>query len=361
MDTIGIGFIGTGFAKKVQMPALAACEGAKIVSIASGDLENARSAAAEFGAPRFTADWRETVADPEVDLVCITTPPSMHREMALAAIEYGKHILCEKPMAMNVEEAEEMTAAAAAKPALSLIDHELRFQPGRLAAKRLLADGHLGKIRHVKTLFQAPHRGDPSLPFNWWSDAGQGGGALGAINSHIIDSLHWFLGTSISSVYCQLHTNIKDRRDVHGMAHQVTSDDEANMLVRFADAGLTDDATGLVSVSMTEGPGYTHRMEFYGERGFLRVEHDGSVFTASRGQSDWVALDVDLGKPIAGVADTGFARAFWFFAPQLVSAIRSGMSSIPEAATFGDGLKVQKVLDAARASHADGRRVDLFT
>ncbi len=359
METVGIGFIGTGFARKVQMPAFAACEGARIVSVASGSVENARSAAEEFRAPHFTADWHETVSHDGVDLVCITTPPSMHREMVLAAIEYGKHILCEKPMAMNVAEAEEMTNAAAGKPVLALIDHELRFQPGRLAAKTVLASGKIGKVRHVKTIFQAPHRGDPSLPFNWWSDAAQGGGALGAINSHIVDSLHWFLGTSVSSVYCQLHTNIKERRDSHGAVHPVTSDDEANMLFRFADSDLTDDATGLVSVSMTEGPGYAHRMEFYGEQGVLRGEHDGSVFTALRGQTEWEALQIDLGAAIPGVPDTGFARAFWSFAPVLVSAVREGRRSIEEAATFADGLAVQKVLDAARKSNADGRRIDL--
>src|SRR6476620_7933520 len=226
---VGIAIIGTGFARKVQLPAFSACEDAKLVSVASGSIENARSTAEEFGIGHFTDNWRETVAHEDVDVVCITTPPSLHREMTLAAIEHGKHILCEKPMAMNVAEAEEMTAADSAKPLLALIDHELRFQPGRRAAKQLLLRGDIGKVRHVKTLFQAPHRGDPTVPFNWWSDASQGGGALGAINSHIIDSLHWFLGTSVSSVSCQLHTNIKERRDSQGAIREVTSDDEANM------------------------------------------------------------------------------------------------------------------------------------
>src|SRR5438045_869118 len=106
--TVGIGIIGTGFARKVQIPAFLACENARIASIASGSIENARAAAADAGDAHFTADWRETVERDDVDLVCITTPPNLHLEMTLEAIRHGKHILCEKPMAMNVAEAAEM-------------------------------------------------------------------------------------------------------------------------------------------------------------------------------------------------------------------------------------------------------------
>ncbi|MFN0279310.1 MAG: Gfo/Idh/MocA family protein [Pyrinomonadaceae bacterium] len=111
-DRVGIGIIGTGFARNVQIPAFVSCDGARIVSIASGTLENARSAADHFGVEHYTDDWRETVRHDEVDLVCITTPPKLHREMTLFALEQEKHILCEKPMAMNVAEALGMAAAA---------------------------------------------------------------------------------------------------------------------------------------------------------------------------------------------------------------------------------------------------------
>ena len=208
---VGIGIIGTGFARKVQIPSFAVCEGAEVVSVASGSLANAESAAREFNIGHYTGDWRETVSRGDVDLVCITTPPRLHREMVLFALEHNKHILCEKPMAMNVAEAREMTEAAAGKPLLALIDHELRFQPGRQKAWAMLREGEIGRIRHVKYHFSAPHRGDPNLPWNWWSDETEGGGALGAIASHVIDSFHWFLGTRVSSVFCQLQAHIKER------------------------------------------------------------------------------------------------------------------------------------------------------
>ncbi len=314
-NIVGIGIIGTGFARRVQIPAFLACDGAWIASVASGSLENARSTADEFGIGHFSTDWRDTVMHPEVDLVCITTPPNLHREMTLFAIEHGRHVLCEKPMAMNVAEAQEMTAAAAGKPVLALIDHELRFQPGRQVARNMLQDGAIGKIRHAKAIFQAPHRGNANLPWNWWSDASAGGGALGAINSHIIDSFNWFLGSPIESVYCQLQSHIKERRDASGAAKPVTSDDEANMLLRFADGEITSDATGLVSVSMLEYPKYRNRMEFFGSDGALRIDYRGDVFITKSGENSWREIDVDLGEAPRLILTPAFRRDL-SFSPQ---------------------------------------------
>lgn len=356
-EKVGIGIIGTGFARKVQIPAFAACENAAITSVASGSLENARATAEEFGIGHFTADWRETVVSNDVDLVCITTPPNLHKEMTLLAIEHGKHVLCEKPMAMNVAEAEEMCEVARSAGVLALIDHELRFQPGRQKAYAMVREGVLGKVRHAKWNFRAPQRGNPNLPWNWWSDIKQGGGALGAINSHIIDSFRWFLGTEISSVFCQLQTHVKRRPLDAGGFREVTTDDEANMLLRFADSEWTDDATGMVSASMLEQPEYVNRLEIFGTDGAIRIDHRGEVFVTKSGEVDWTEIEVGFGEPIPGVADTGFSRGFMEFAPKIVEAIRKGKNEIEYAATFDDGLKVQRVLDAARESSATGRVV----
>lgn len=358
-ERVGIGFIGTGFARRVQMPAFAECEGTKLVSVSSGSLENARAAANEFSVGHFSDDWRETIMQPEVDLVCITTPPDLHREMTLLAIEHGKHILCEKPMAMNVAEAEEMTAAAVGKPILALIDHELRFQPGRQVARQMLFDGAIGEIRHAKAIFQAPHRGDPEIPWNWWSDREAGGGALGAVGSHIIDSFNWFLGSAIKTVNCQLQSHIKERRDSSGEPRAVTTDDEANMLLRFADGPVTSDATGLVSISMLEYPKYQNRMEFYGTKGAMRIDHRGDVFITGAGPGEWREVEVEIAETVPNYGDTGFPRGFVKFAPKIIGAIRNGDVSIDDAATFADGLYVQKVLDAARESSDNGRSIQI--
>lgn len=358
-DIVGIGIIGTGFARRVQIPAFMACEGAQVVSVASGRPENARATAEEFEIPHWTDDWHETVARNDVDLVVITTPPVMHREMTLAAIAAGKHVLCEKPMAMNAAEAEEMAAAARPSGVLCLIDHELRFQPGRLLAHKLLREGAVGKVRHVKGIFRAPHRGDPDLPWDWWSDADSGGGALGAIGSHIIDTFHWLLGADIMSVTCQLHAHISMRLDIKGADRDVTTDDETLMMLRFADGELTRRATGLISVSMTEGPDYQNTIEIFGTDGVMRIGHLGDLSLARSGKGELAPVKVDLGSVVPGVVDTGFARAFHAFAPRLIDAIRSGNGAVENAADFDDGVRIQRVLDAARRSDATGSTVTL--
>ena len=357
--TVGIGFIGTGFARKVQMPCFAECQNARIVSAASGRLANAKAAADEFNFSHYTDNWRETVDHAEVDLVCITTPPNLHLEQTLYALERGKHVLCEKPMAMSVAEAETMTAKAAEKNVLALIDHELRFQNGRLKAFEMLRSGAIGKIRHAKYNFRAPQRGDANLPWNWWSDKAAGGGALGAVGSHIIDSFNWFLGAEISRVFCQMHTNIKNRRDANGETREVSTDDEANLLIRFTDGELTEDATGAISISMVEQPKYQNYLEFFGTNGAMRIEYLGEIFAAKNGDTDWTQIETETGKAPHGVFDSGFPSGFMAFAPKIIEALMNGKTEIEHAATFADGIKVQKVLDAAHESNDSGRAIEI--
>lgn len=358
-EKVRIGIIGTGFARKVQIPAFQMVEDAEIVSVASGHLENAEDTAREFGIEHYTNDWRETL-EQAIDLVCITTPPNTHREMTLAALDRDLHVLCEKPMAMNVTEAREMTEKAAGKKVLALIDHELRFQNGRIQAKKMLHDDAIGKIVHVKYNFRNGSRGTPDVPWNWWSDENQGGGALGAIGSHIIDSFRWFTGAEFSSVFCQLQTHVKERREKQsGEMRGVTTDDEALLINRFSGNDLVQDATGIVSVSMVEHSEYQNQIEFFGTEGALRVDHRGEIHLAKKDEQQWRKIEVELDMPLEGVADTGFSRGFTSLAPKIVAAVKSKATELEHAATFADGLKVQEILDAAHRSNASGEVVKL--
>jgi predicted dehydrogenase len=357
-DKVGIGIIGTGFARNVQIPAFLACDTVEIVSVASGSLENAESTANEFGINHFTDNWRETVEREDVDLVCITTPPTQHYDQSLYAISKGKHILCEKPMAMSVAEAEEMTAKAREKGVLALIDHELRFQNGRQEAFEMLRNGAIGKVRHARYIFRNPMRGDANLPWNWWSDKTQGGGALGAIGSHIIDSFLWFLEAEISEVFCKLQTSVKKRADSEGILREVTSDDESNLILQFADGDLTENATGSISISVVEFPDYQHFIEFSGTTGAMRIGYKGELFVTERSEG-WREIETEIGKSVDGIFDSGFPSAFMSFAPIIVEAICAGKKSVEHAATFADGLKVQKVLDAAHKSNETGCSVKI--
>lgn len=359
-EKIRIGIVGTGFAKTVQIPAFRKIEGAEVVSIASAHLENAEVAAREFSVRHFTDDWRETIGREDVDLVCIAAPPVFHHEMTLFALGRGKHILCEKPMAMNAGEAREMLEKSREKNLLCLIDHELRFLNGRRAAREMIRRGEIGKIRHVKYNFRAPHRGDPDAPWTWWSDSQAGGGALGAIGSHVFDSLRWFTGAEIAKIFCQLQTNVKKRRAAQtDRLKSVTTDDEANLILRFADSELTEDATANVSLSMVEYPAYQNRIEIFGTDGALRVEYDGALFIGKAGEKSWRKVEVDLNEGIENAPPTGWNNGFLAFAEEIIKALQAGQTSVENAATFADGYRIQLLMDAARESDKNGAVVKL--
>lgn len=353
---IGIGIIGTGFARTVQIPSFQKIDGARVVSIASARREKAEQTARDFNIPHFTDDWRETIRRDDVDLICITTTPLLHREMTLAALENNKHVLCEKPMAMNVAEALEMWEKSREKNLLALIDHELRFLNGRRKAFEMIRNGEVGKIRHVKYNFRAPHRGDVNLPWTWWSDASQGGGVLGAIVSHVFDSLRWFTGAEISQIFCQMQTHVKQRKDsASGESREVTSDDEANLILRFAAGDFVEDATASVSTSMVEYPAYQNRIEIFGASGALRVEYDGELFVGKPGGAGgWKKIEIDLNERIENAPNTGWNSGFIVFAGKIVEALQRGETIVENAATFEDGYKIQLALDAARESSANG-------
>ncbi len=359
-EKVRIGIIGAGFAKTVQIPAFHQIEAAEVVSIASAHLENAEMTARDFGIAHWTDDWRETVKRDDVDLICITTPPVFHREMTLLALENNKHVLCEKPMAMNAAEAKEMTDFAAGKNVLALIDHELRFLNGRRKAREILQSGEIGKIRHAKYNFRAPHRGSPDSPWNWWSDIDAGGGALGAIGSHVFDSLRWFTNAEIAQIFCQLQTHVKERRDAKsGAVKKVTTDDEASLILRFADGEFCEDATANIALSMVEYPAYQNRIEFFGTKGAIRVEFDGETFIGKTDGENWRKVEIDLNEAVEGAKNSGWNNGFLAFATEIVNAIKAGKTTVENAATFADGLQVQILMDAARKSNATGAVVKM--
>jgi predicted dehydrogenase len=352
--TIGIGIIGAGFARTTQIPGFKNCDGARIVAITSAHREHAEEVARDFSIDRVETDWRALVARDDIDLMSIVTPVVTHCEMTLAALESGKAVLCEKPMAMNAGEARRMTEQARQTGMLALIDHELRFLPGRIKLRDLLRRGDIGKVRHAKLIFRADSRAEGDRPWNWWSDKKQGGGTLGAIGSHVIDGLHWLLGAEVSEVFCNLATHVRERKDASGATKQVTSDDEANLLLRFADGELTEGATGNVSLSMIEPGKPEHRLEIFGSCGALMIEEGGELWQSKVGEGKWKRVKTNRGKLAKGMRDGGWARGFTAYSQRIVEALREGRTTVAGAATFEDGYRTQLVLDTARASHESG-------
>src|SRR5438270_8132813 len=223
-NIVRIGIIGTGFARSTQIPGFKNCDNAKIVAIASKHRENAEEVAREFDIPNVEDDWRALVARDDVDLVSIVTPVVTHCEMALAALDRGKALLCEKPMAMDATEARRMWDRARELNAFALIDHELRFLPGRIKMRDMIQRGEIGKVKHVNLVFRSDSRADIERPWNWWSDNKQGGGALGAIGSHVIDGFRWLLVAEVAEVFGNLATHVRERKDHRGQIRAVTTD-----------------------------------------------------------------------------------------------------------------------------------------
>jgi predicted dehydrogenase len=352
--TIGVGIVGAGFARTTQIPGFKNCAGARVVAITSRHRERAQSVADEFGIEHVTSDWKELVAREDIDLVSVVTPPSTHMEITLAALEHGKAVLCEKPMAMDAAEARRMTDRANEAGVLALIDHELRFLNSRRQLRAMVHDGRIGTVRHCNYVFRSDYRGVLGN-WDWWSDVSMGGGTLGAIGSHAIDSFRWLLDTDISEVCAVLSTHVAERPDKQsGSMRPVTSDDTVRMLLRFAESPLTKGATGAFSLSVVESGKPQNQLEVYGSSGALMVEETGELWHSPAGAGDWRAVNVEDNPVAPGMRAGSWSRGFTAFSAAIVSALREGRKTVEGAATFEDGYRIQLVLDAARASNNAG-------
>ena len=356
---IGIGIVGTGFARTTQIPGFRDCMGAQVVAIASRSRERAEAVAKEFGISTVCNDWQELVNHRDVDLVSIVTPPATHMEIALAALEQRKAVLCEKPMAMNAEQTARMVEAARAAGVLSLIDHELRFLHSRRKMRAMLQNGAIGSVRHCNYVFRSDYRALADRAWDWWSDKEMGGGTLGAIGSHVVDSYRWMLGTDVTGVLGMLSTHIPRRPDKARGDAAVTSDDEAQLLFRFADGEFNRGTTGSASLSVVESGKYENRLEISGTSGALMVEETGELWHSPTGSGAWRPVQVDQDAMAPGMRESSWSRGFSAFACAIVDAVRGGKKTVRDAATFEDGHQVQLVLDAARSSNDSGGWVTL--
>ncbi|HYL55721.1 MAG TPA: Gfo/Idh/MocA family oxidoreductase, partial [Gemmatimonadales bacterium] len=146
--SLRVGVIGTGFGRRVQLPALRLVSGVEVTAIASSSLERARAVAGEFGVAHAFGSGEELVRASDVDLVIVASTPDSHARHAIAALDAGKHVLCEKPMTLTARDAERMVEAAARSRGTSRIDHELRYEPNRLKARQLIRSGAIGSVWH---------------------------------------------------------------------------------------------------------------------------------------------------------------------------------------------------------------------
>lgn len=355
-EKIGIGLVGTGFARSAQAPAFQLCDGAELIAVCSGQHENAVKVASEFQIRHACESYEQLLALEEVDLVVVSAPPYLHHPITIAAINSGKHVICEKPMAMNAEEAREMTEIAAAKPEqLAIIDHELRFNPTWRRMKELVDSGFLGELHHVNVTIASGFRHSALRPWNWWSQKSAGGGLLGALGSHAIDAVRWLFG-EIEFVTSTVATMIPERKDARsGDMKPNETDDYCSFLLRFAaQDGRT--SHGVVLLSALYASGGKNQITAVGSNGTIVLDGEETLLGSIGYNHPFEDMSLaDRAREISVIPDNVWARSFYHLARETVQALRENRTEIAHAATFADGLRCQEVIDAILRSHAEQR------
>jgi predicted dehydrogenase len=331
------------------------------------DARAVTEAAARFGWADSDTDWRRVLERPDVDVVDICTPGDTHAEIAIAALEAGKHVLCEKPLANTAAEAEAMVAAAAQareRGIRSMVGFNYRRVPAVALARQWIAEGRLGAIREVRAAYLQDWLADSEAPFVWRLDRDRAGsGALGDIGSHIVDLVQWLAGAEVVGVSGLLQTFVAERPLADGSGRgRVTVDDCAAFFGRLADGAVaTFEATRFAS-----GRKNALRIELYGADGSLAFDlealnelhhHDAREAAGSAGFRRILVTEAEHPYMSAWWPPghiIGWEHTFIHQAKDFLEAIAAHEDPRP---SFADGLQVQRVLAAVEASARDDSRL----
>ncbi|MGW5973765.1 Gfo/Idh/MocA family protein [Streptomyces sp. NPDC055186] len=345
----------------------------ELAVICGRDATAVRAAADRHGWADTETDWRALVERDDVDLVDICTPGDSHAEIALAALAAGKHVLCEKPLANTVAEAEAMVRAAEeaqGQGRLAMVGFNYRRVPATALARRMVAEGRIGTLRHVRVAYLQDWLVDPAFPLTWRLRREQAGsGSLGDLGAHIVDLAQYLAGEPLAGVSALTETFVRRRPlptgPTSGLAAvdavgatgtgEVTVDDAALFTGRFASGALAS----FEATRYATGRKNALRIELNGERGSLAFDlerlnelsyHDGTEPGTHAGfrrilvtEPDHPYLDA-WWPPGHGL---GYEHTFVHQARDLVHAVADGRTPEP---SFADGLQVQRVLAAVEES-----------
>ncbi|MER6820421.1 Gfo/Idh/MocA family oxidoreductase [Streptomyces cellulosae] len=338
--------------------------------ICGRDAGAVRAAAGRHGWAEAETDWRALVERDDIDLVDICTPGDSHAEIALAALAAGKHVLCEKPLANTVEEAEAMARAAREardRGQAAMVGFNYRRVPATALARKMVEEGRIGTLRHVRVAYLQDWLVDPQFPLTWRLRREQAGsGSLGDLGAHIVDLAQYLAGEPLAGVSALTETFVRERplptEPSSGLAAvsaagtgPVTVDDAAVFTGRFTSGALAS----FEATRYATGRKNALRIELNGERGSLAFDlerlneleyHDGTGDATHGGfrrilvtEPDHPYLDA-WWPPGHGL---GYEHTFAHQARDLVHAIAEGRSPEP---SFTDGLQVQRVLAAVEES-----------
>ncbi|WP_439380810.1 Gfo/Idh/MocA family protein [Amycolatopsis lexingtonensis] len=365
-ETIGIGMVGHAFMGAVHSHAWRSVHRffdpplvPRLAVLGGRDEARAKAAAEKFGWEDVETDWRKLVARDDVGLVDVCTPGDSHAEIAIAALEAGKHVLCEKPLANSVAEAEAMAEAARKareRGVRAMVAFNYRRVPALAHARKLVASGALGEIRHVRSVYLQDWLSDPEAPMTWrLRKESAGSGALGDLGAHIVDAAQFVTGDLITGVSALTNTFVKQRPAENGGTDDVTVDDTALFLARLAGGAVaTFEATRFAL-----GRKNAMRLEVNGSKASLAFDFESmnelQWYEGSGTEAGFRRILVtEPQHPYVGVwwppgHLLGYEHTFTHEVADLLDAIGAGTDPAP---SFDDGLRVQRVLDAVEKSAA---------
>jgi predicted dehydrogenase len=341
-DTIRVGFVGAGKnTRSRHIPGFQKLSGIELVAVANRTKESGERVAREFGVPRVYADWRELVRAREVDAVCIGTWPYMHREITLAALEHGKHVLCEARMAMDAADGRRMLDAARRAPHLvaQLVPapHTLEVDA---TLQRLLGEGYAGEILAVELQAAQGRFVDPAEPMHWRHDASLSG--LNVLTMGIwYEAMMRWLGPA-RRVMAATKVTVPRRRDAGGAWHDVRVPDHVDVL-----ATLRGGALAHLRFSAVTALAPPSEVWIFGSDGTLRLEADARRLSGGR-RGDTGLREI----PIPAERRIG-----WRVEEEFVNAIR-GVEKVSRT-TFEDGVRYMEFTEAVSRSAASGEAVEV--
>jgi predicted dehydrogenase len=364
---IGVALLGSGFMGRAHSNAW--LQAARffdlprrpvLAVIAARDPARLEDMAQRWGWERWTTDWAEAVTAGDVDLVDIGTPNHLHRDQALAALEAGKHVACEKPLAATLDDARAMREAAARASGRTFVWFSYRRVPAIAHARELIAGGALGRIYHVRAAYLQSW-GGPGTALSWrFRDEAAGSGAHGDLNAHIIDMARFLTGDEIVEVSGAIEQRFIQRRplpDDPSSTAASTVDDAVVFLARFAGGAVAS----FEATRMATGMKNSNRIEIHGDRGAIRFDFEQmnqlGLFdaTESAGAQGWkTILTTHPDHPYAGAwwPDghwLGYEHTFVNQAADIVGEIE-GMAPRVALPDFEDAYQTQRVMEAALVS-----------
>ena len=334
-----------------------------------------KETAERWGWESWTTDWRNIINDPEIDVVDIAGPSIIHSQIAIAAMKSGKHVLCEKPMAMNIDDAREMVRVAEEMGVVNMVGFNCRCVPAVELAKQMIDNGAVGRLYHFRGIYQQDWLSDPNYPITWRLKKDlAGNGVHGDQGAHVIDIMRYWIGEA-AEVVCDQRIYYKKRPIAaysHGILAQtgtemseVTADDASSMIIKFKDS----DAMGYIE-STRNGTGHKNqnRIEVSGEKGTIIFDMENmnvlQYYNAEDpiDQRGFKTIQVTepnhpyMGNWWAAGHILGYGDTFIHQAKNLIEAIVEHREAKPN---FKDGYECQRILEAGQISFEQHRWVSL--